>query len=125
VNWKNWYYKLVKMPERKFGGIMGLSVVNRPAKKVVVCAASVFARSTRSTNESVPDSPGNVCCTVPSQVRSKWSSPKFEPRRNLWKRGIGAGSKAIFFGILKRKVCVYTVIVPDVSGIIVPANDAG
>jgi transposase len=37
------------------------------------------------------------------------------PNRICGKRGRGAGSKAIVFGLLKRGNCVYTEIVPDAS----------
>ena len=39
----------------------------------------------------------------------------FGPRRVRGKRGRGAGSKTIVFGLLKRGDCVYTEIVPNAS----------
>jgi len=113
VNGKNRYYKRAKISERKFPEVLRLFALDLPATK----AADLCGLSVRSVNTIYQRIRTRLVdeCALHSLFAGEIEVDEsyFGPRRVRGKRGRGAGSKTIVFGIFKRNGWVYTEIVPD------------
>jgi transposase len=113
VDGKNRYYKRAKISERKFREILRLFALDLPATKT----ADLSGLSVRSVNTIYQKIRARLAdeCALHSPFAGEVEVDEsyFGPRRIRGKRGRGAGSKTIVFGIFKRNGWVYTEIVPD------------
>ena len=111
----NRYYKCSKISEVKFRYLLRLFALDLTASD----AARLTGLSVRSVNEVYLRlrSRLQTWCSVPAELNGavELDESYFGPRRVRGKRGRGAGSKTIVFGLFKRGGQVYTEIVPDCS----------
>ena len=112
---KNRYYRRTKISEAKFRQLLRLFALDLSASD----AAQLCGLSVRSTNDIYQRIRLRLAqhCAARSPFAGELEADEsyFGPRRVRGKRGRGAGSKTIVFGLLKRDDCVYTEIVPDAS----------
>lgn len=112
---KNRYYRHSKISEAKFRRLLRAFALDLTASD----AARLTALSTRSTNAIYLRLRQRLAryCEASSPLRGhvEVDESYFGPRRVRGKKGRGAGSKTIVFGIFKRNGHVYTEIIPDVS----------
>lgn len=112
---KNRYYRRAKISEAKFRQLLRLFALDLTASD----AARLCGLSVRSTNDIYQRIRLRLAqhCAARSPFAGELEADEsyFGPRRVRGKRGRGAGSKTIVFGLLKRDDCVYTEIVPDAS----------
>jgi len=113
--WKNRYYRRSKISEAKFRQIICHFALDLTATNTAeLCGVSV-----RSTNEIFQKIRHRIFefCTTQSPFGGETEADEsyFGAKRIRGKRGRGAGGKTIVFGLLKRRVSVYTEIVPDAS----------
>ncbi|HQO52612.1 MAG TPA: IS1595 family transposase [Ottowia sp.] len=112
---KNRYYRRTKISEAKFRQLLRLFALDLTASD----AARLCGLSVRSTNDIYQRIRLRLAqhCAARSPFAGELEADEsyFGPRRVRGKRGRGAGSKTIVFGLLKRDDCVYTEIVPDAS----------
>ncbi len=112
---KNRYYRRAKISEAKFRQLLRLFALDLTASD----AARLCGLSVRSTNDIYQRIRLRLAqhCAARSPFAGELEADEsyFGPRRVRGKRGRGAGSKTIVFGLLKRDDCVYTEIVPNAS----------
>ena len=112
---KNKYYSRSKISEAKFRQLLRLFALDLTASD----AAQLCGLSLRSTNDIYQRIRLRMAqdCASRSPFAGELEADEsyFGPRRVRGKRGRGAGSKTIVFGLLKRGDCVYTEIVPNAS----------
>ena len=112
---KNRYQKYGKISERKFREILRYFALDFTASDT----AKLTHVSVRSINTIFLKLRKRIAQECEQQTPFKGvvelDESYFGPRRARGKRGRGAGSKTIVFGIFKRNDKVYTEIVPDVS----------
>ena len=112
---KNRYYRRAKIREAKFRQLLRLFALDLTASD----AAQLCGLSVRSTNDIYQRIRLRLAqhCAARSPFAGELEADEsyFGPRRVRGKRGRGAGSKTIVFGLLKRDDCVYTEIVPNAS----------
>ena len=112
---KNKYYSRSKISEAKFRQLLRLFALDLTASD----AAQLCGLSLRSTNDIYQRIRLRMAqdCASRSPFVGELEADEsyFGPRRVRGKRGRGAGSKTIVFGLLKRGDCVYTEIVPNAS----------
>ena len=112
---KNRYYRHSKISEAKFRRLLRAFALDLTASD----AARLTPLSTRSTNAIYLRLRQRLAryCKASSPLRGhvEVDESYFGPRRVRGKKGRGAGSKTIVFGIFKRNGHVYTEIIPDVS----------
>ena len=110
---KNKYYKLAKISERKFREVLRLFSLDFPATKT----AKLTGLSVRSVNtifQKIRVRLAQECAQQnPFHGEVEVDESYFGPRRVRGKRGRGAGSKTIVFGLFMRQGSVYTEIVSD------------
>ena len=109
----NRYYKNSKISEAKFRQIVRLFSLDLTATDTAkLCGLSIrsvnaiflkLRKRIAEYSESLSPFSGEV----------ELDESYFGPKRVRGKRGRGAGSKTIVFGVFKRNGCVYTEIVPD------------
>ena len=112
---KNRYYKRSRISEAKFRQIVRCFALDLTAGE---CAAltGVSVRSVNPIYLRIRERMARWCAVrSPFCGELEADESYFGPRRVRGKRGRGAGSKTIVFGLLKRDGCVYTEIVPDAS----------
>ena len=111
----NRYHKCSKILEVKFRYLLRLFALDLTASD----AARLTGVSVRSVNEVSLRLRRRLqtWCPVPAGLDGavELDESSFGPRRVRGKRGRGAGSKTIVFGLCKRGGQVYTEIVPDCS----------
>ena len=111
----NRYYKCSKLSEVKFRYLLRLFALDLTASD----AARLTSLSVRSVNDVYLRLRHRLhqLCPVPVELGGalELDESYFGPRRVRGKRGRGAGSKTIVFGLFKRGGQVYTEIVPDCS----------
>ena len=111
----NRYYKCGKLLEVKFRYLLCLFALDLTASD----AARLTGLSVRSVNDTYLRLRRRLhqLCPVPVELGGalELDESYFGPRRVRGKRGRGAGSKTIVFGLFKRGGQVYTEIVPDCS----------
>ena len=111
----NRYYKYSKLSELKFRYLLRLFALDLTASD----AARLTGLSVRSVNDVYLGLRRRLhqLCPVPVELGGalELDESYFGPRRVRGKRGRGAGSKTIVFGLFKRGGQVYTEIVPDCS----------
>ena len=109
----NRYYKYSKISEAKFRQILKLFALDLTATDT----AKLSGLSTRSVNSIYLKLRARIAeyCEQQSPFAGEVELDEsyFGPRRVRGKRGRGAGSKTIVFGMFKRNGYVYTEIVPD------------
>ena len=111
----NRYYKCSKLSEVKFRYLLRLFALDLTASD----AARLTGLSVRAVNDVylLLRHRLHQLCPVPVELGGalELDESYFGPRRVRGKRGRGAGSKTIVFGLFKRGGQVYTEIVPDCS----------
>jgi transposase len=111
----NRYYKYCKLSEVKFRYLLRLFALDLTASD----AAWPTSLSVRAVNDLylLLRRRFHQLCSVPVELGGalKLDESYFGPRRVRGKRGRGAGSKTIVFGLFKRGGQVYTEIVPACS----------
>ena len=111
----NRYYKCSKLSEVKFRYLLRLFALDLTASD----AARLTSLSVRAVNDVylLLRRRLHQLCPVPVELGGalELDESYFGPRRVRGKRGRGAGSKTIVFGLFKRGGQVYTEIVPDCS----------
>lgn len=111
----NHYYKCSKISTVKFRYLLRLFALDLTASD----AARLTGLSVRSVNTIYLLIRHRLfeLCPVPAELGGalELDESYFGPRRVRGKRGRGAGSKTIVFGLFKRGGHVYTEIVPDCS----------
>jgi transposase-like protein len=111
----NRYYKCSKLSEVKFCYLLRLFALDLTASD----ATRLTGLSVRAVNEVYLRLRRRLYqrCPVPVELGGalELDESSFGPRRVRGKRGRGAGSKAIVFGLFKRGGRMYTEIVPDCS----------
>lgn len=111
----NRYYKCSKLSEVKFRYLLRLFALDLTASD----AARLTGLSVRAVNDVYLRLRRRLhqLCPVPVELGGalELDESYFGPRRVRGKRGRGAGSKTIVFGLFKRGSQVYTEIVPDCS----------
>lgn len=112
---KNRYYKCSKISERKFREILRYFAQDFTASDT----AKLTSISTRSVNTIYLKLRKRIIQVCEQQTIFngvvEMDESYFGPHRVRGKRGRGAGSKTIVFGIFKRGDIVYTEIVQDAS----------
>ena len=112
---KNKYQKYSKISEHKFREILKYFALDFTASDTARLT-SVNVRSVNSIFLKLRSRIAHECeKKAPLSGIIELDESYFGPRRVRGKRGRGAGSKTIVFGIFKRGDTVYTEIVPDVS----------
>jgi transposase-like protein len=110
---KNRYYKNSKISEARFRRLLKAFALDL----TVSDAARLTGFSTRSVNAIYLKMRRRIAeyCEAQSPYSGEVELDEsyFGPRRVRGKRGRGAGSKTIVFGVFKRNGHVYTEIVPD------------
>ncbi|TGE13480.1 transposase, partial [Hymenobacter elongatus] len=111
----NRYYKCSKISTLKFRYLLRLFALDLTASDT----ARLTGLSVRSVNDiylRLRQRLGQLC-PVPAELGGalELDESYFGPRRVRGKRGRGAGSKTIVFGLFQRAGRVYTEIVPDCS----------
>lgn len=110
---KNRYYKRSKITEAKFRQIIRCFAFDFTASDT----AKLTAVSVRSINNIFLKARRRIALALkansPLSGAVEIDEPYFGSHRVRGKRGRGAGSKTIVFGILKRQGKVYTEIVPN------------
>lgn len=111
----NRYYKCSKLSEVKFRYLLRLFALDLTASE----AARLTGLSVRAVNDVYLRLRRRLhqLCPVPVELGGALELDKssFGPRRVRGKRGRGAESKTIVFGLFKRGGQVYTQMVPDCS----------
>jgi len=112
---KNRYYRRSKISEAKFRQLVRLFALDlTPTDTAELTGLSV--RSTNAIYQRIRTRIAEVCAIQsPFKGEIEADESYFRPKRIRGKRGRGAGSKTIVFGLLKRGNCVYTEIVPNAS----------
>ncbi len=110
---KNRYYKNSKISEARFRRLLKAFALDLTASD----AARLTGISTRSVNTIYLKIRHRIAAYCEAQSpysgEVELDESYFGPKRIRGKRGRGAGSKTIVFGVFKRKGHVYTEIVPD------------
>jgi len=113
VKRKNRHYKRAKISERKFREILHLFAMDLPATKTAEITC-ISVRSINTIYQKIRSRLTQECALhSPFEGEIEVDESYFGPRRVRGKRGRGAGSKTIVFGIFKRNGLVYTEIVPN------------
>jgi len=112
---KNKYFKRSKLTEAKFRQLLRHFALDLTATDTAqLCGLSV--RSTNAVYQRIRHRMAQWCALQsPFTGELEADESYFGPRRVRGKRGRGAGSKTIVFGLLKRGNAVYTEIVPNAS----------
>jgi transposase-like protein len=112
---KNKYANRSKISEAKFRQIVKLFALDLDATQI----SQVLHLDRKTTNRylmAIRERIADFCISEsPFQGEIEVDESYFGPRRVKGKRGRGAGSKTIVFGLAKRHGKVYTEIVPDCS----------
>lgn len=112
---KNKYFRRSKISEAKFRQLLRLFAMDLTATDTAqLCNLSV--RSVNAIYQRIRVRLVQECATQsPFSGTLEADESYFGPKRVRGKRGRGAGSKTIVFGLLKRGECVYTEIVPNAA----------
>ncbi|MCG8427761.1 MAG: IS1595 family transposase [Chromatiales bacterium] len=112
-NSRNKYYKFSKISEARFRRLIKAFAMDFTATD----SAELTGLSIRSVNDIFLKIRRRIAAYCEEQSpysgEIELDESYFSPRRVRGKRGRGAGSKTIVFGIFKRNGHVYTEIVPD------------
>jgi len=112
---KNRYQDRSKFSEAKFRQVVHLFSMDLAATDTAELAG-LSVRSTNTIYQRIRVRMAQACAAQsPFAGELEADESYFGPKRIRGKRGRGAGSKTIVFGLLKRGNCVYTEIVPDAS----------
>jgi len=112
---KNRYYRRSKISEAKFRQVVRLFAMDLTATDTAELSG-LSLRSTNTIYQRIRVRMAQACAAQsPFAGELEADESYFGPKRIRGKRGRGAGSKTIVFGLLKRGNCVYTEIVPDAS----------
>ena len=110
---KNRYLKNGRISEEKFRSFLRVFSLDLEATKI----AELTKLNRNSVNRFIKLIRIRMAehCEELSPLKGEVEADEsyFGPKRTKGKRGRGAGSKTIVFGLLKRKGKVYTEIVPD------------
>lgn len=111
----NRYHNRAKISEAKFRLLLRCFAMDFTASDT----ARLSGLSVRSVNDLFLKLRRRILtlCPIPVQLQGtiELDESYFGPRRIRGKRGRGAGSKTIVFGLLKRGGYIYTEIIPDCS----------
>jgi len=122
---KNRYYKNSRISEARFRRLMKAIALDLTASD----AARLTGISTRSVNTifiKIRQRLAQYCeDQLPSSGEVELDESCFGPKRIRGKRGRGAGSKTIVFGVFKRNGHVFTEIVPDAKEKDFISSDSG